>query len=134
MARNPTQQDRLRTLTDICLALPEARREDKASHAAFLVGKKTFAYYNPDGSWKATEFKMHWSWNLPEKVRHALRTGDFAAWYIMDIKRVEMPGQTWYAIHVNNSPLLDSDHAQIDHDEMEIFYNENGDLVRRDQK
>ena len=45
MARKPTQQDRLRALTDICLALPEARREDKASHAAFLVGKKTFAYY-----------------------------------------------------------------------------------------
>ncbi len=48
MARKPTQQDRLRTLTDICLALPEARREDKASHAAFLVGKKTFAYYLND--------------------------------------------------------------------------------------
>ena len=45
MARKPTQQERLRTLTDICLALPEARREDKATHAAFLVGKKTFAYY-----------------------------------------------------------------------------------------
>jgi predicted DNA-binding protein (MmcQ/YjbR family) len=48
MARKPTQQDRLRTLTDICLALPEASREDKASHAAFLVGKKTFAYYLND--------------------------------------------------------------------------------------
>jgi hypothetical protein len=48
MARKPTQQDPLRTLTDICLALPEARREDKASHAAFLVGKKTFAYYLND--------------------------------------------------------------------------------------
>ncbi len=45
MARKQSQQDRLRALTDICLALPEARREDKASHAAFLVGKKTFAYY-----------------------------------------------------------------------------------------
>jgi hypothetical protein len=45
MARKPTQQDRLRVLTDICLALPETRREEKASHAAFLVGKKTFAYY-----------------------------------------------------------------------------------------
>ena len=48
MARKPTQQDRLRVLADICLALPEARREDKASHAAFLVGKKTFAYYLND--------------------------------------------------------------------------------------
>ena len=45
MARKPTQQDRLRVLTDICLALPETRREEKASHAAFLVGKKIFAYY-----------------------------------------------------------------------------------------
>jgi hypothetical protein len=35
---------------------------------------------------------------------------------------------------VNNSPILDSDHAQIDHDEVVIFFNENGDLVRKDQK
>jgi hypothetical protein len=48
VTRKPTQQDRLRTLTEICLALPEAKREDKASHAAFLVGKKTFAYYLND--------------------------------------------------------------------------------------
>jgi hypothetical protein len=48
MSRKSTQQDRLRTLTDICLALPEARREDKATHAAFLVRKKTFAYYLND--------------------------------------------------------------------------------------
>jgi hypothetical protein len=45
MARKSTQQDRLHALTDICLALPETRREEKASHAAFLVGKKIFAYY-----------------------------------------------------------------------------------------
>ncbi len=45
MALKPSQQDRLGRLTDICLTLPEATREDKASHAAFLVGKKTFAYY-----------------------------------------------------------------------------------------
>jgi hypothetical protein len=45
MARKPTQQDRLLALTEICLVLPEATREEKASHAAFLVGKKTFAYY-----------------------------------------------------------------------------------------
>jgi phosphoribosylglycinamide formyltransferase-1 len=45
MDRKPSQQDRLSRLTDICLALPGTTREDKASHAAFLVGKKTFAYY-----------------------------------------------------------------------------------------
>jgi predicted DNA-binding protein (MmcQ/YjbR family) len=45
MAPKPSQQDRLDRLTDICLNLPETRREDKASHAAFLVRKKVFAYY-----------------------------------------------------------------------------------------
>ena len=32
-------------LSKICLALPEAVREDKGDHAAFLVRKKTFAYF-----------------------------------------------------------------------------------------
>ncbi len=45
MVRKLSQQDRLDALTDICLALSETRREVKGSHSAFLVGKKTFAYY-----------------------------------------------------------------------------------------
>ena len=45
MAPKPSRQERLDALTKICLALPETRREDKGSHCAFLVGKKTFAYY-----------------------------------------------------------------------------------------
>jgi hypothetical protein len=48
MAAKASQQNRLDALSDICLALPETKREDKASHAAFLVGKKTFAYYLND--------------------------------------------------------------------------------------
>jgi hypothetical protein len=97
-------------------------------------GKKTFAFYTADGNWKATEIPMKWSYSLPEKVRQAWRHSDFAAWYLMDIKRIETPGGTQYALHVNNSPLLDSDHAQIDHDEYEIFFNENGELVRKYEK
>jgi hypothetical protein len=45
MPGKPNRQDRLDALTRICLALPGAMREDKSSHSAFLVGKKTFAYY-----------------------------------------------------------------------------------------
>jgi predicted DNA-binding protein (MmcQ/YjbR family) len=45
MARKASQQERLHKFMDICLALPETTREDKHSHAAFLVRKKTFAYY-----------------------------------------------------------------------------------------
>jgi hypothetical protein len=48
MAAKASQQNRLDALSEICLSLPETKREDKASHAAFLVGKKTFAYYLND--------------------------------------------------------------------------------------
>jgi hypothetical protein len=32
-------------LTEICLGLPEATRQDGGRHASFLVRKKTFAYF-----------------------------------------------------------------------------------------
>jgi predicted DNA-binding protein (MmcQ/YjbR family) len=32
-------------LSEICLAFPNTVREDKGDHAAFLVRKKTFAYF-----------------------------------------------------------------------------------------
>jgi hypothetical protein len=45
----PALVDRcLARLTRICLALPEAKREDKGRHAAFQVGKKTFVYFLND--------------------------------------------------------------------------------------
>lgn len=47
--RNRSAEDRrLTRLSKICLALPEATREDSGSHAAFLVRKKTFAYFLND--------------------------------------------------------------------------------------
>lgn len=36
---------RLKSLSAICLALPEAQRNDQNGHAAFLVRKRTFAYF-----------------------------------------------------------------------------------------
>ena len=45
----PVKEDRrLARLTKICLALPEATRCCQGSHAGFLVGKKTFAYFLDD--------------------------------------------------------------------------------------
>jgi hypothetical protein len=37
-------RERLKQLSAICLALPQAVREDKNSHASFTVSKKVFAY------------------------------------------------------------------------------------------
>lgn len=38
----------LERLSEICLSLPQAVREDKGSHAAFSVSKKVFVYYLND--------------------------------------------------------------------------------------
>lgn len=45
----PTAEDpRLVRLAALCLALPEATREDMGRHASFRVRKKVFAYYLDD--------------------------------------------------------------------------------------
>ena len=42
------EDPRLARLTKICLALPEAARECRSSHATFRVRKKVFAYFLND--------------------------------------------------------------------------------------
>ena len=44
----PVEDDRLRRLTEICLALPQTQRELMGSHAAFKVKKKVFVYFLND--------------------------------------------------------------------------------------
>ena len=48
MASKAKKERRLARLNEICLALPLATHEYKHAHVAFLVGKKTFAYYLDD--------------------------------------------------------------------------------------
>lgn len=48
MANATKDRDRLKKLSAICLALPQAVREDQGSHASFRVGKKVFVYYLND--------------------------------------------------------------------------------------
>jgi len=45
---NRSAEAHLARLSKICLALPEATRRNSGSHAAFLVRKKTFAYFLND--------------------------------------------------------------------------------------
>jgi|SRR6185312_16417969 len=45
MTNSLIEDPRLVRLTEICLDLPEATRQDSGSHASFLVRKKTFAYF-----------------------------------------------------------------------------------------
>jgi hypothetical protein len=48
MAKRSAEDPRLAHLTKIALALPETARRCHAQHAAFLVRKRTFAYFLKD--------------------------------------------------------------------------------------
>jgi hypothetical protein len=48
MAKSSAEDRRLVRLTKICLTLPEVTRNCHGSHAAFLIRKKTFAYFLDD--------------------------------------------------------------------------------------
>lgn len=45
MANRPAEDPRLTRLTEVALELPETTRRVLGSHAQFLVGKRTFAYF-----------------------------------------------------------------------------------------
>ena len=46
--RREEKESRLERLAGVCLALPEATREDSGRHAAFRVRGRTFAYWLDD--------------------------------------------------------------------------------------
>lgn len=48
MAKADITEERLEKLALICLSFPQAIRENKGSHSAFLVSKKVFVYYLND--------------------------------------------------------------------------------------
>jgi hypothetical protein len=48
MTDETRDRERQKKLSAICLALPEAVREDQGPHASFRVGKKVFVYYLND--------------------------------------------------------------------------------------
>jgi hypothetical protein len=99
-----------------------------------LSGKKLFAYYAADGTWKGTETSIKWTKDLPSAVREGWKNSGYGAWYVEDIKKIDQPQGPLYALHVNNGTTLDSDHADIYHEEYVIFFNEAGQLVRKDKK
>jgi hypothetical protein len=99
-----------------------------------LSGKKIFAYYASDGTWKGTETPIKWTKNLPAAVKEGWKNSGYYAWYVLDIKKIETPEQPLYTLHVNNGSLLDSDHHDAFLEEYVLFFSEKGELVRKDKK
>ncbi|HEY4108524.1 PepSY-like domain-containing protein [Puia sp.] len=97
-------------------------------------GRKLFAYYTADGTWKGTETPIKWTKNLPAAVREGWKNSSYGAWYVEDIKKIDQPDGPLYALHIDNGSTLDSDHADAFREEYVIFFNETGQLVRKDRK
>jgi len=87
-------------------------------------GKKYFAYYKADGTWSGTEMPIKWTGWLKS---------EYASWYVRDIKKIETPDGPLYALHMDNSPNLDSDHNYAFGEEWVVFFSEKGEIVRKDQ-
>jgi hypothetical protein len=65
------------------------------------------AFYNADARWLKTEMKIPLTRKLPTAINRSLKIGEFAAWYVKEIKKLEMRDQYLYVIHVDSGNLLD---------------------------
>lgn len=99
-----------------------------------LNGQQLFADYGPDGTWVGTETPIKFPFRFPHDVKQGWRHSDFSAWYLVKAYRVLTPGQTLYALDVNNSPLLDAEHMYNFNEEFFIYFSEDGKLVRKDRQ
>jgi len=95
-------------------------------------GKKCLAYYTFRGNWEATESPVKWTRNLPEAVRAGWNTCKYMDWLIMDMYKIDKPGQTLYSIHVGQVQSLGPDDADIG-SEYILFFSDKGQLVKKNK-
>ena len=88
----------LERLSKICLALPEATREIKGKHAAFLIRKKTFLYFLND----------HHGDGIVSVCARVL-PGDNARLVTADPERFYLPAyigpRGWVALRLDRGPI-----------------------------
>ena len=95
-------------------------------------GKKYLAYYTPGGNWKATTSPVKWTRNLPADVRAGWNTCKYMDWLIMDMNKIDQPGETQYSIHVGQVQSLGPDDADIG-SEYILFFSDKGELIRKER-
>ena len=95
-------------------------------------GQKLFAYYSADGSWIGTEFPISWSKDVPVAVKKAWKKDGYASWKRDEVKRIDYPDSLVYVVYVDNSPTLNAEHMYIDAEKWALFYNQKGELVRKE--
>lgn len=95
--------------------------------------KKYYAFYTTAGDWIKTERKIKWPKGLPAAVKKSLQTGDYAAWYVDEMKEVETQGQHVYLIHVDDANVLKIADPYLFKDDYQLYYNEDGELIKKEK-
>jgi hypothetical protein len=98
-----------------------------------INNKINCALYSTDGEWIKTERKIKWPKNLPELVRKALRSSEYAAWYVDEIKEVEAQGSRIYLVHVDNANVLAITDPYLFKDDYQLCFTEKGEIIRKEK-
>jgi len=82
-----------------------------------MDGKKYQATYSQEGNWLMTERTLRHISSLPQDVRLFLKTNGYASWNVDDMKKIHLPGQDEFRLHVDNhsgSPFRYNDAVSAD--------------------
>ena len=90
------------------------------------------AFYNTDGRWLKTEIKIPVTRKLPRAINRSLKIGEFAAWSVKEIKKLEMRDQYLYIIHVDSDNFLDKSQNKF-HMAAMLYFNMDGKLLKIDE-
>jgi hypothetical protein len=88
--------------------LPIAKLKDwKITNAGYkaefkLNHRKCTAVYAADGALLKSETNLGRTQDMPLAVKTALRKGEFASYYVDDIKEVKTTGEIHYVLTINN--------------------------------
>jgi hypothetical protein len=100
--------------------------------ASFILNnRKSQAFYSPDGAWLNTEITIRHTRSLPMDVRLSLKKGNYASWYIDEIKNVKTPSHNMYLVQVDNNSgnkMVYEDAGSVDN--RTLYFNDNGTLIK----
>lgn len=84
-------------------------------------GMETQVWIDTDAQWRMTELDYGVNLGLlPEAVRNAFQSGQYASWRVDDIDKYERPDRTFYLVEVEMKGQADRD----------LFFAEDGSLLK----
>lgn len=102
--------------------------------ASFIFLQPIIAQTPANQTHKEKEVNIKWTRHLPQPVRTAWEKSSYAGWYVHKIKKIETPGQqSYYVLHVNNTPLLDANKVDNFREDQVLYFSPEGELIRKDR-